>query len=79
MIPFVRNVKRVQEVKKLSSPVALSHSNFQTLMMVEIPVNVILLDQFIDVGIDGIFCGNQRSNYAYAWHRSRQRDSCRRF
>ncbi|MFH2085519.1 MAG: phosphoenolpyruvate synthase [bacterium] len=58
MIPFVRNVKELQEVKKIVIASGLSRTaNFKLWMMVEIPVNVILLDQFIDVGIDGISVG----------------------
>lgn len=58
MIPFVRNVKELQEVKKIVIASGLSRTQtFKLWMMVEIPVNVILLDQFIDVGIDGISVG----------------------
>lgn len=58
MIPFVRNVREMQEVKKIVVAAGLSRSaNFKLWMMVEIPVNVILLDSFIDVGIDGISVG----------------------
>lgn len=58
MIPFVRNVKEMQEVKKIVVASGLSRtSTFKLWMMVEIPVNVILLDDFIDVGIDGISVG----------------------
>ena len=58
MIPFVRNVRELQEVKKIVIASGLSRTaNFKLWMMVEIPVNVILLDDFIDVGIDGISVG----------------------
>ena len=58
MIPFVRNVKELQEVKKIVIASGLSRTQtFKLWMMVEIPVNVILLDDFIDVGIDGISVG----------------------
>jgi len=58
MIPFVRNVKELQEVKKIVIASGLPRTQtFKLWMMVEIPVNVILLDQFIDVGIDGISVG----------------------
>jgi pyruvate,water dikinase len=58
MIPFVRNVKELQEVKKIVIASGLSRTaSFKLWMMVEIPVNVILLDEFIDVGIDGISVG----------------------
>lgn len=58
MIPFVRNVHEMQEVKKLVISNGLTRAgSFMLWMMVEIPVNVILLDQFIDVGIDGVSVG----------------------
>ncbi len=58
MIPFVRNVHEMQEVKKIVIAAGLSRTaSFQLWMMVEIPVNVVLLDSFIDVGIDGISVG----------------------
>lgn len=58
MIPFVRNVKELQEVKKIVIASGLSRTQtFKLWMMVEIPVNVILLDSFIDIGIDGISVG----------------------
>lgn len=58
MIPFVRNVKEMQAVKKIVVARGLPRtSNFKLWMMVEIPVNVILLDQFIEVGIDGVSVG----------------------
>lgn len=58
MIPFVRNVKELQDVKKIVIASGLSRTaTFKLWMMVEIPVNVILLDEFINVGIDGISVG----------------------
>lgn len=58
MIPFVRNVAEMKEVKKIVVAHGLSRSpSFKLWMMVEIPVNVILLDQFIDIGIDGVSVG----------------------
>ncbi|MDP3988013.1 MAG: phosphoenolpyruvate synthase, partial [Candidatus Levybacteria bacterium] len=59
MIPFVRSVKDLIEVKKLISASGLNRSsNFKIWMMVEIPSNIILLDKFIEVGIDGISIGS---------------------
>ena len=58
MIPFVRNVNEMKEVKKIVLANGLSRNgSFQLWMMVELPVNVILLDDFIDVGIDGLSVG----------------------
>lgn len=59
MIPFVRTVKELIEVKKLISASGLYRSNqFKIWMMVEIPSNVILLEKFINVGIDGVSVGS---------------------
>lgn len=59
MIPFVRTVDDLIKVKRLLSGYGLSRSSsFKLWMMVEIPSNVILLDKFIDVGIDGVSVGS---------------------
>jgi pyruvate,water dikinase len=58
MIPFVRSVDQLKEVKKIVYGMGLRRSqNFQFWMMTELPVNVILIDEFIDVGIDGVSIG----------------------
>jgi pyruvate,water dikinase len=58
MMPFVRTVGQLSEVKKLVSNAGLRRSGmFKFWMMAEIPSNVILLDEFIDEGIDGISIG----------------------
>lgn len=59
MVPFVRTVKELVEVKKIISRAGLERSpTFKLWMMVEIPSNVILLDKFIQTGIDGISIGS---------------------
>ncbi|HOZ80902.1 MAG TPA: phosphoenolpyruvate synthase [Candidatus Woesebacteria bacterium] len=59
MIPFVRTPQELEKVKKIISDHGLLRSpSFKLFMMVEIPSNVILLDKFIDVGIDGISIGS---------------------
>jgi len=59
MIPFVRTVKELREVKKILSKNDLHRSpTFKLWMMVEIPSNVILLDKFIEEGIDGVSIGS---------------------
>lgn len=58
MLPFVRTVDQLREVKKLMSSFGLQRSgSFKLWMMVEIPSNVILLDDFISEGIDGVSIG----------------------
>ncbi len=59
MIPFVRNVDELKQVKKLVTTAGLHRSNtFKLFMMAEIPANVFLIDEFLDVGIDGISIGS---------------------
>lgn len=59
MIPFVRTVDELAAVKRIMTASGLVQSStFKLWMMVEIPSNVILLDDFIDVGIDGVSIGS---------------------
>jgi pyruvate,water dikinase len=59
MIPFVRTVKEMADTVKIMEEEGLKRSpTFKLWMMCEIPSNVILLDEFIDVGIDGISIGS---------------------
>jgi pyruvate, water dikinase len=59
MIPFVRTPHELIEVKTIVAQNGLLRSpSFKFYMMAEIPSNVILLDKFIDVGIDGISIGS---------------------
>lgn len=59
MLPFVRTVKELEEVKKIISANNLYRSpTFKLWMMVEIPSNVVLLDTFIEAGIDGVSIGS---------------------
>ncbi len=59
MIPFVRTVKELSAVKDLVNDSGLfDDSKFKFYMMVEIPSNVILLEEFIKIGIDGVSIGS---------------------
>lgn len=59
MIPFVRTVDELVKVKKIIDSSDLKRSSdFKLWMMVEIPSNVILLEDFIKVGIDGVSVGS---------------------
>ncbi len=59
MIPFTRTPYELAQVKKIVTAAGLFRSpSFKFFMMAEIPSNVILLDKFIDVGIDGISIGS---------------------
>ena len=59
MAPFVRSPEELAKVKRIVSTEGLfEDKTFKFWMMVEIPVNVILLEEFIKVGIDGISIGS---------------------
>jgi pyruvate,water dikinase len=59
MIPFVRTVSELASTVKIMAEEGLKRSpTFKLWMMCEIPSNVILLDKFIAVGIDGISIGS---------------------
>jgi len=59
MIPFCRTPQELQEVKKIIVGTGLIRSpSFKLWLMVEIPVNVILLEEFVKVGIDGVSIGS---------------------
>ena len=59
MIPFVRTPKELLEVKKIVAGSGLLRSpSFKLWMMVEIPTNVIRLEDFLEVGIDGVSIGS---------------------
>lgn len=58
MIPFVRSVRELQKIKALIHNAGLRRSStFKLWMMVEIPENVILIDDYLDAGIDGVSIG----------------------
>ena len=59
MLPFVRTVNELMEVKKIITASGLKRSNnFLLYMMAEIPANVFLLEDFIKAGIDGVSIGS---------------------
>ncbi|MFH1646995.1 MAG: phosphoenolpyruvate synthase, partial [Chloroflexota bacterium] len=59
MIPFVRTVPELEGTVKIMAEEGLKRSaKFKLWMMVEVPSNVILLDKFLDVGIDGVSIGS---------------------
>ncbi len=59
MIPFVRTPKELRGVVQLLESEGIRRADdFKLWMMVEVPSNVILLDEFIDCGIDGLSIGS---------------------
>jgi pyruvate,water dikinase len=59
MIPFVRTVAEMERTIKIMEEEGLKRSDtFKLWMMCEVPSNVILLDKFLDLGVDGISIGS---------------------
>lgn len=59
MIPFVRTPQELLQVKKIIASAGLTRSSsFKLWFMVEIPSNVILLEEFLKVGVDGVSIGS---------------------
>lgn len=59
MIPFVRSPEELRKVRRLVASEGLfQDKTFKFLMMVEIPTNVIMIEKFIEVGIDGVSIGS---------------------
>jgi pyruvate,water dikinase len=59
MIPFVRTPEELAGVRDVMQREGLSQSeDFKLWMMAEVPSNALILDKFIDVGIDGISIGS---------------------
>ncbi|PIS07309.1 phosphoenolpyruvate synthase [Candidatus Berkelbacteria bacterium CG10_big_fil_rev_8_21_14_0_10_43_13] len=59
MVPFVRTVDEMKQCMELIKAGGLSQGpDFKILMMCEIPANVILLEKFIALGIDGVSIGS---------------------
>lgn len=59
MVPFVRTPEELLKVKQIMSASGLTRSaNFKLFLMVEIPTNVIRLEEFLDVGVDGVSIGS---------------------
>ncbi len=59
MIPFVRTPDEMSKVKIIINQAGLLRTpSFKLFMMVELPSNVLMLDEFIKVGIDGVSIGS---------------------
>ncbi len=59
MIPFVRTVPELESTIKIMEEDGLKRSDkFKIWMMVEVPSNVILLEKFLALGVDGVSIGS---------------------
>ena len=56
LVPFVRTVKELHAIKKLINEAGLHRSiSFKLWMEIDTPANALMLESFIETGIDGIF------------------------
>jgi len=59
MIPFVRSPEELAKIRRIVAAEGLfAKLSFKFWMMVELPVNVILLEDFLKVGVDGVSIGS---------------------
>ena len=59
MIPFVRTVDELARTKEIMEAEGLERSaDFKLWMMIEVPSNIFLMEDFLKVGIDGISIGS---------------------
>lgn len=59
MIPFVRTSQELAQVKKIVERSGLpKFPDFELWMMIEVPSNVLLLEKFLEVGVDGVSIGS---------------------
>ena len=55
MVPFVRTPDELKEIKKIISSSGIKRSSTMSIFLdIALPSNVIMIDEFLDVGIDGI-------------------------
>lgn len=59
MLPFIRTIDELKKIKKILSDYHLTRSStFKLYLMVEVPSNVILIEDFIKIGLDGVSIGS---------------------
>jgi pyruvate,water dikinase len=59
MIPFVRTVPELERTITIMEEEGLKRSDtFKLWLMIEVPSNVILLEKFLEAGIDGVSIGS---------------------
>jgi len=59
MIPYIRSPEELKKVRNLVATAGLfADSGFKFWMMVELPVNIILIEDFLKVGLNGVSIGS---------------------
>lgn len=59
MLPFIRTVKELEKAKQIIAGEGIRRSGtFKLFMMAEVPSNIILIDEFIKAGVDGVSIGS---------------------
>ena len=55
MLPFVRTVSEMEKIRKIISSSGLHKSDtFKTILLANIPANVLLVEKYLQTGIDGV-------------------------
>ena len=55
MLPFVRTVNEMEKIRKIVSSSGLHKSdNFKIILLANIPSNILLLEKYLETGIDGV-------------------------
>lgn len=59
MIPYVRSPEELLHIKRIMAAAGLYRgASFKLWMMIELPVNVIMIEDFLKIGIDGVSFGS---------------------
>lgn len=59
MLPFVRTIEELQKCQEMIEEAGLERDrSFKLWIMAEVPANVILIDEFLDTGVDGVSIGS---------------------
>ncbi|MBI4091186.1 hypothetical protein HY419_00375 [candidate division WWE3 bacterium] len=59
VLPFVRNVLELREIKRMLSANGLRRSgSFKVWMLCEVPSNVFLIEKYLEEGVDGVCIGS---------------------
>jgi hypothetical protein len=54
-IPFVRTVKELEDIKQIISRYKLTRSHkFKLFITIQVPANILQLEEYLDLGVDGI-------------------------
>ncbi len=60
LVPYVRTVEELREIKKLISSLGLRRSGaFKLWIMLQVPSNILILEDLLEEGVDGVMVGSK--------------------